>query len=286
MENKYIIVFCEGEQDIAFLSRILYVNGFKAYEKKVKDFDIPLNNLYAKNLSDKKIEDMEFKFQRPKRKVPYAVLKKDNLMVVFHNFDGDGNFTNGGANPIIKMYLDLNKENRIKTENYKKLDYRFLFFLDSDNKGIAIRINEINSELNLSTKLEHNKINTIDLYEWGCYIFYNEINPNKYGKLEDMLLDLMKLNNENIFTNSEKFIEQNILENARQKRYICNNNEEKFSGAIQYKKEKSIISIAGQLQFSGSSNAVIIANSDYIKKSDILNNIHCINILKLFIESI
>jgi hypothetical protein len=283
MANKYIIVFCEGEHDIAFLSRILYVNGFKPYKEKVKDFDKPLNDLYIKNLSDKKIENMKFKFQRPQRKIPYAVLKKDNLMVVFHNFDGDGNFTNGGANTIIKMYLDLNKENMRKISNYKKLDYRFLFFFDADDKGIAIRVGEINSELDLSAKLEHNKINTIDLHEWGCYVFHKDKNS---GDLEYILLDLMKQNNENIFINSEKFIEQNILENARQKRYICNNNEEKFNGAIQYKKEKSIISIAGQLQFSGSSNAVIIANSDYIKKSDILNNIHCINISKLFIESI
>jgi len=40
--------------------------------------------------------------------------------------------------------------------------------------------------------------------------------------------------------------------------------------------------VAGQLQFSGSSNSVIIANSDYIKKADILNNAHCQNIMQLF----
>ncbi|WP_171899529.1 hypothetical protein [Candidatus Marithrix sp. Canyon 246] len=44
------------------------------------------------------------------------------------------------------------------------------------------------------------------------------------------------------------------------------NNKSVTEGNPQFKKQKSVISIAGQLQFSGSSNAVIIANSDYIKK--------------------
>jgi hypothetical protein len=39
MTNKYIIVFCEGEHDIAFLSRILFVDGFMNYDKKIKDFN-------------------------------------------------------------------------------------------------------------------------------------------------------------------------------------------------------------------------------------------------------
>jgi hypothetical protein len=68
MINKYIIIFCEGEHDIAFLSRILFVDGFTDYDKKIKDFNEPLNGLYMESLSDKKIEDMKFKFQRPKNK--------------------------------------------------------------------------------------------------------------------------------------------------------------------------------------------------------------------------
>lgn len=77
----------------------------------------------------------------------------------------------------------------------------------------------------------------------------------------------MKPNNKDIFENSESFI---------------SNNKSATEGNLQFKKQKSVISIAGQLQFSGSSNAVIIANSDYIKKDDILKNTHCRNIIKLF----
>lgn len=266
--NKYIIVFCEGEHDIAFLTRILYVNGFKPYDKKVKEFIKPLNNFYIKSLKNKKIEDIEFKFQRPNQKVPYTVLIKNSNLVIFHNLSGDGNILNGNANLIVQMYLDLNRENRRKIEKYNKLDYRFLYFLDSDEEGVSNRIENLNSVLELDN-LKHYEITQKDDYEVGCAVFYNHLDKKKNGKLEDILLDLMKKDNENIFDNINIFVKNNSLETNRQRRFICNNEEESYKGNIQFKEQKSIISIAGQLQFSGSSNSVIIANSDYIQINDI-----------------
>ena len=35
--GKVVVVFCEGDHDIALLSRLLFVNGYKPYGKKVKD---------------------------------------------------------------------------------------------------------------------------------------------------------------------------------------------------------------------------------------------------------
>ncbi len=279
--DKYIIVLCEGEHDIAFLTRILSIDGYTPYRKKVSEFDIPLNKLYIQNLANKKIENFEFKFQRPRQKVPYTVLVKDSTLVIFHNFDGDGNILKGGANSIIKMYSDLNNENRRKINKYDKLNYRFLYFLDSDDIGVQERLNSLRESLELDT-LNHYELIYKENYEIGCYIFHDELHHETHGKLEDILLNLMKQNNEKIFEKSQLFINENLLNTDRQKRYICNNLEEKFDGRVEFKEQKSIISIAGQLQFSGSSNAVIIANSDYIKKCDIESNIQCINILKLF----
>ncbi len=279
--NKHIIVLCEGEHDIAFLTRILSVDGYVPYTKQVNEFNVPLNELYITNLSKKKIENFEFKFQRPRRKVPYTVLIKDSTLIIFHNFDGDGNFLNGGANSVVKMYLDLNNENRRKIHKYDKLNYRFLYFLDSDEVGVQERLNSLRESLSLDT-LKHYELTNKEDFEIGCYIFHDESNQETHGKLEDILLNLMKINNENIFEESELFIHKNLLDSDRQKRYICNDSEEKPDGRIEFKKQKSIISTAGQLQFSGSSNAVIIANSDYIKKDDIQSNTQCQNISKLF----
>jgi len=279
--NNFIIVFCEGDHDIAFLTRILLVNGYKSYNKKVNEFRKPLDKLYIKNLSTKKIADHEFKFQQPKQKVPYSVLEKDDYLVIFHNFNGDGNFKKDGANNIIKMYLSLNNENRRKIEKYEKLNYKFLYFLDADNEGVESRVNAIKNSLDLD-EFKHLEITSHDNYDVGCYIFHDEKDLNKYGTLEDVLISLMMKNNETTFNNSRDFIKSNLLASDRQRKLLCTDIEEKPVDSITFKKQKSIISIAGQLQFSGSSNAVIIANSDYIKKNDIDNSTSCQNILKLF----
>jgi len=280
--DKYIIVFCEGDHDIAFLSRILFVNGFTPYNKKVKDFITPLNDLYISALKDKKIEDSKFKFQRPSIKVPYAVFEKEDRLVIFHNLGGDGNILNGQAERIKESYIELNDEILRITKNYELLSYRFLYFLDADREGVSKRLDEISTLLALSNKLEHYTVIKEDGNEFGCCIFYNSTDENKYGKLEDILLDLMIPENENIFEGSRIFVGNNILSSTRQRKFICTHEKEETRGSIQFKQEKSIISIAGQLQFSGSSNSVIIANSDYIKKSDIDNNVICQNIIRMF----
>ncbi|WP_339724786.1 hypothetical protein [uncultured Paraglaciecola sp.] len=279
--NKYIIVLCEGDHDIAFLIRVLLIQGFTFYDKKVKNFPIPFNELYQKNLGDKKIKDYEFKFQRPKPKVPYSVLTRGNTLVIFHNLDGDANFCHDGASSIVDMYLNLNKENIRKIQKYDKLNYRFLYFLDSDEQGVDARLENLKASLELPN-LNNNEIQIKSDYEIGCYIFHDEEHADKHGQLEDILSKLMKSNNEDIFTGGSNFLEDNNLATERQKKYTCNSENESYGGNVQFKELKSLISVAGQLQFSGSSNAVIIANSDYIKKDDILTNPHCINITTLF----
>lgn len=279
--NKYIIVFCEGDHDIAFISRALSVKGFTPYKEKVKDFPKPLSQLYKNNLSKKKIEDFEFKFQRPRQKVPYAVLAKGDTLVIFHNFDGDGSIISGGAESVIKMYLDLNKENKRKIEKYNKLNYRFLYFIDSDDSGVEQRLNALKNNLNIDD-LNHHQLVKKDDYEVGCYIFHDHKSGNKEGKLEDLILELMNRGNEGIFSNGSEYIEQNSLISDRCKKYVYDELPDKYVGTIQFKKMKSVISVAGQLQFSGSSNAVIIANSDYITQTCIKENIQCQNIFNLF----
>lgn len=281
--DKYIIVFCEGDHDIAFLSRILLIDGFVPYDKKVKDFIKPLNKLYIGALKEKKIEDSKFKFQRANALVPYAVFQKEQTLVIFHNLGGDGNILNGTADKISELYLAQNDEMLREAGEYKALTYRFLYFLDADDTGKTTRVTELNDMLKINDKsLEHCSLVSKDAYQIGCCIFHDINSPKKTGKLENILLELMPPSNEEIFQSARKFITDYTMKDSRQKKYICTNIEEKSIGKIQFREEKSIISIAGQLQFSGSSNSVIIANSDYIQKKDIINNTICTDIKTLF----
>lgn len=275
--NKVIIAFCEGMHDIAFLSKILFIDGFIPYDRTIKDFIKPLDKLYEMKLSDKKISDKKLGFQSEYMVPSVALYKDEKILVLLHNLNGDERKTE--REKILSMYQNMQSDEDDFTGF--DLNFRFLYFFDADDKGISVRVQDINDELRLSNKLEHKSIKNIDGYEWGCYVFHKDKNS---GDLEDILLDLMKPDNESVFDNSEIFLNENTLLIDRQKEFICNNVEEKYKSKIEFKEKKSIISIAGQLQFSGMNNSVIIAKSDYIKKSDISSNSHCVDISALFLQ--
>jgi hypothetical protein len=179
------------------------------------------------------------------------------------------------------MYLSLNNENIRKIEGRNKLNYRFLYFVDSDDKGVQTRLDTLRDLTNIDC-LESHKLAEKDSYEVGCYIFHDTNHEDHHGQLEHIILTLMRAENEAIFQNGHDYIIKHGLDEARCKKFICNDVGENYKGSTQFKEDKSIISIAGQLQFSGASNAVVIANSDYITKAQLLNNPECINVAGLF----
>jgi len=276
--DKIIITFCEGQHDISFLSKILFVDGFTPYKKKIKDFIKPLNKQFETELSKKKIADKKLGFHSEYMLPSVALHRNEKILVLLHNLNGDSKITE--RKKILSMYQNIQSEEDGFSKEFN-LNFRFIYFFDADNKGIIARVDELNSELKLDSKLEHNKICTINSDEWGCYVFHKDENC---GDLEDILLDLMKPNNETIFENSLSFLKMNSVDESRQKEFTCNDREERYKSRVKFKEKKSIISVAGQLQFSSMSNSVIIAKSDYIKKSDISANSHCIEISQLFLQ--
>jgi len=88
--NKIIIAFCEGQHDIAFLSKILFIDGFKPYKKKIKDFIKPLNEQFIKKLPNKEIGDKKLGFQSDYMLPSVALYKDEKILVFLHNLNGDG----------------------------------------------------------------------------------------------------------------------------------------------------------------------------------------------------
>ena len=196
--NKVIVTFCEGDHDIAILSKLLSIHGYTPYRKKVKEFPDPLNQLYINILSENIIEDSEFKFQRANKYIPFVALSKDDVLVIFHNLGGDGNILNGGTTSIIKKYVQLNDIALRKVSKYDEINFRFLYFLDADDIGVENRLTEVKNLLGLDS-IEHHKVYSKDSFEVGCYVFHDRSHASKNGKLEDLLLDLMKSNNDHLF---------------------------------------------------------------------------------------
>ena len=122
----------------------------------------------------------------------------------------------------------------------------------------------------------------------GTYVFHKphsnafEQKNIQKGTLEDQLLALMHIDNGALFQKAAKFLDANILEPERTKEYDAK--QDKYVGSKKYKPKKSQISVAGQLQFSGMNNSVIILKSDYIKKQTILQDIECKRIAEMILE--
>ena len=100
----------------------------------------------------------------------------------------------------------------------------------------------------------------------GAFIFSKD--GEETGKLEDILVPLMKQDNEQIFENAEGFIDRHY--------------EESRCRGKKFDKGKSVIGTVGQLQKSGGSNVVCIDQTDYLTDEKVLNNAQCKEIITFF----
>ena len=274
--SKIYIALCEGQHDIAFLSRVLFVHGFTEYKKKIREFITPFDKQFLTELSKKPIESRTIGYQS-QYMVPSVVLVKNNAFVFFHNLGGDGRIKE--RNKVLRMYTNLTDSAEDDFTSGLGVDYRFLFFFDADDIGVSDRVEELKVELGYED-LEHCKIVKNGETEFGCYIFHKD--DSEKGTLEDLLISLMQIDNNEIFEKGKNYLLQNHLEEERQKEFKCDHNEQSYSGTSKFKEKKSIISLAGQLQFSGMNNSVIIAKSDYITREKLMQNTQCVEIQSLF----
>ncbi|MGL4806895.1 MAG: hypothetical protein ACRC26_11175, partial [Bacteroidales bacterium] len=168
----------------------------------------------------------------------------------------------------------------------------FLYLYDSDDKGIQNRLEYISVEL--SKILENpgailfKKNGSVCKYgntKFGAYIFADH--PKDTGKLEDILIPLLKKDNEEIFTHAEDFINSKHEPNRIKRLKIKKDpdgkiTEHRDTKKGSYDKDKSIIGVVGQLQNSGATNTVCIKHSDYITLDKINANYLCSNIHDVF----
>lgn len=273
--NKLTIVMCEGQHDIAFINRILKVSGFKDYKEKIKDYLEPLNKLIIKEFEKSKFEDRKIGFSQ-NYKIPSVSLVKNANIVLFHDMGGEGKRSE--RKTLMEKYKILVSGEDDFTTSFG-ISLRFIIILDADDKGISERLKEIKEEY-LLEKLEQGIVEKKDEIEYLAYVFSKSSSDK--GDLEDILIELINKNENKLLDSSSTFIADNCLEEERTKEYICSFEKECYTGPSKFKEKKSKISIAGQMQFSGMSNAVIINKTDYIKKKDLLEHEKCLEILNLF----
>lgn len=275
-KNKIVVVACEGQHDISFITRILHTAGFKTDNRKIKDFPTPFDALFTGVAGKMILADRKLGYQSPNFLLPSTALELEGKIVFLHNLNGDGRSAERGK--LIASYSGL-----IGDDDFSKdlnFEFRFLFFFDADDHGVQNRLLEMTAELGVPAPLVNGSIVAHDRHELGCYIYH--ANDGDTGVLEDILLGHFATKDDNLLTNVSNFLSDNSLEEERTKELHVINGQEQRKGASKYSEKKSKINLFGQLQFSGMNNSVIISKSDFLNKEDIESCPQCSIIRNMF----
>lgn len=269
MAENISFILCEGPHDVAFLVKILKTVGFigSSDQKALSEFPFPINNYLKNQVGKINVEDLRFD-QIRSAVVPSATLIKDNHHLFFYATGGDSraDLRQSILTDLVRFVPELGEITGVKEDNV----YSLVYFFDADTRGVDSRINSINSELEpvLGSRVfsVENRITSHSGLQLAIYVFTGS--DNKSGKLEDIILPLMESGNEKIFKDADTYLDDN-----QDKKRVKRNN---------FDRSKAKIGIAGQLQKSGSTNTVIIGQTDYITTEKITGNIKCKEIIDFF----
>lgn len=291
MAIQLITVLCEGPHDVAFITRILKTKGFVSNEKvKIGDYPSPINSLFLGEIKKTNVEDLNLHEVRQSFLPTQAIIRED--VYIFLYSAGSDSKIISKVEAILSKFLILILEESGEISGLPKepTNISLLCFLDADEKGISKRLAELN--LGIEKQLEekpfskHKDIVKLKNIKLGNFIFTG--GDNNTGKLEDILLPLMKTNNELIFENTQKYLDSNhdasrifpfklIIEND-----ILIEKRSSKPKDTDFDVSKSLIGLAGQLQRSGKQNTVYITESDYLTLDKISTNAKCLEIINYF----
>lgn len=281
MEYKVILALLEGAHDVAFVYRILKENGFKTTKKLIKDLPSPLDKYLSnpRQFLSASFENLKVGTVRLSS-FPMAVLEKEQNTILL--FPTGGVTQSGIRKKIITQFNAIKKADKDgSADNEKDLSISILYLLDAENQGLTFRLNAIAEEIKeameiaaqplVFTNASFSKVDDID---FGVYVFTE---PGKEtGRLEDILLPLMKKDNDDIFDDAATFlgkINEYSLFNGK-----TNNLDVKLITKVDgedFNYEKSLVGTVGQLQTSGKSNVQVIREGSYLTKDKIINDANC-----------
>jgi hypothetical protein len=292
MATQIIITLCEGPHDVAFINRILKSIGFVSNEsKKLNEFPQPIDKIMSQEVINTQVEELNLQEIR-KNFLPSNTLQKNDTYIFLFSMHGDGKKI-PRQRILRNLKLSLREEGEIKNDRpASDTQLSVIYFFDSDNKGVNVRLNEVSNEIReVLTSISSNiftsngSYSTVEGIKLGCYIFTG--NDNDKGKLEDILIPIMQANNESIFYAANSFLNQNIddtrlfplklkNEDGITTEYRSNKEKDKFD----FDEKKSLLGVVGQLQKSGKANTVCISDTDFLSLDKILNDQKCQDIIR------
>lgn len=235
---KNFIFIVEGNHDIAYLHKILRLLGYS----DVKSYDI-LNPIMKNFLPSK------FPFKRDSlnifNHVPYFFVNDESQIVILN--------ANGESNILRKIDDELSK-----TIDIIDLITHIIVFADGDLLNKSEKIKSIQNVDYEDMEFEFIKKNDIEATKPCIYVnskcipldYYIFPNNLDIGRLEDVILEGIKITNSDLLELTESFI-KDIDENHKSKWDKKNS-----------KYEKALIGIIGNVLLPGSSNTTVICNKN------------------------
>lgn len=224
--------------------------------------------------------------------LPTNTLRKEDNFLFFYAMGGDGKIAS--RKKILREFLNFIPAEGEILRMPIDTQLSIIYFFDADSSGKKSRfqtllqeIKDVLPSINISIENPFIKVNGIKL---GYFIFTGP--DNNTGKLEDVILPLMRKSNETVFDNAKIFIDQNheparifplkMTENGDEM-IESRSNKKKHAD---YQESKSLIGISGQIQRSGKANTVYITDSDYLNLKKIQSDLKCVEIIHFFNEFI
>jgi len=294
MATQILTILCEGPHDVAFIVRLLKANGFKSNENtKIGNYPQPFDQLLVNEASKTDVEQLNLTEVR-RNLLPSNVLTKNDSFIFLYSLEGDGK-----REPRMRILKELRSFITEEGE-FERLprdtNLSLLYFFDADDKGVANRLSDINTEvrealpeINVDPFQENGASYLVTKLKIGAFIFTDGTNDT--GKLEDILMPLMIEGNQAIFDAANNFLTSHYddgrmfplkLSINPQTSAISESRSVRAGDKAKYDEKKSIIGAIGQLQRSGKSNVVCISDCDFISLEKIRASQKCQEITTFF----
>jgi hypothetical protein len=275
---KAVFVFCEGEHDIAFVSRTLIAtDDFERDDTTIAQFPEFLKKILTKRFQEQAVEKVLEKVGAQKySKMPPPVLwyalkpKKVEDQVLLLFFCAFGQDQHNAIGKFIRgVQLDL-KFRREKHEDPGISSEAFAFLYDADEDGEQVKLEKWHQ--NYSTQFPGIAIPSESAWqrpkdsenlEVGIYILRGA--EQVTGELEDIVLPLMKRHDEPLYEEAAAFVEKHWVPESATK-----------------KKRKATITVAGQIHHPSYSMAVILRDTQHLKNNALNADPSCQRIVQFF----
>ncbi len=298
MNKKIVIVLTEGPQDASFVYYLLKQSKFDDVKAKMTENDMPLFAIIQKHIGELYPDNKKIQVDGWQLALPYLIQKEENgetLFCAIYSIGGKDQYRK--AKSILKKYLDLYFGNSM---TFTKMSFAIIYDTDHDLKNAISSISDnykiieneskkksvgSNSTTNTLSyiltlpDIKHNTSHYVKIqkgekefdFHFGFYFL-----PGNYpiGNLDFLTLPLMQNKNKEVFKNSETFIINNEPDFSQSPIDI----EERVKKTTTY--YKTVLGVAGQLKFAGSSNAVFYKKGVYLD-DEIIDEPQCKDIIKL-----